>query len=161
MKSNRVLWGLALLLSLACASRAPAPAPTETVEVESAEPPPNASSELTGTSWQLVEFVGGDESRLTPDDKAKYTLHFEQDGQLSARIDCNRGRSSWLSSGPNQLEFGALAITRVACPPASLHDRLVRDWQYVRSYVIRDGHLFVALMADAGIYEFEPLESSN
>jgi para-nitrobenzyl esterase len=26
----------------------------------------------------------------------------------------------------------------------------------VRSYVIRNGHLFVALMADGGVYEFEP-----
>jgi para-nitrobenzyl esterase len=27
---------------------------------------------------------------------------------------------------------------------------------YVRSYVIRNGHLFLSLMADGGIYEFEP-----
>jgi hypothetical protein len=27
---------------------------------------------------------------------------------------------------------------------------------YLRSYVMKDGHLFLALMADGGIYEFEP-----
>jgi uncharacterized lipoprotein YbaY len=33
----------------------------------------------------------------------------------------------------------------------------VKQWPYVRSYVIRDGHLFLSLMADGGIYAFEPL----
>jgi para-nitrobenzyl esterase len=27
----------------------------------------------------------------------------------------------------------------------------------VRSYVIDNGHLFLSLMADGGIYEFEPI----
>lgn len=36
-----------------------------------------------------------------------------------------------------------------------MHDRVVQDWEYVRSYVIQDGHLFLSLMADAGIYEYE------
>jgi len=43
------------------------------------------------------------------------------------------------------------------CPPGSLQDRIVRDWDFVRSYVIKDGHLFLALMADGGIYELEPI----
>ena len=42
------------------------------------------------------------------------------------------------------------------CPPRSLYDRIVKDWTFVRSYVIKDGHLFLSLMADSGIYEFEP-----
>ena len=47
------------------------------------------------------------------------------------------------------------------CPPESLHDRIVRDWEYVRSYVIQDGHLFLALMADGGIYEYEASGGTN
>jgi para-nitrobenzyl esterase len=43
------------------------------------------------------------------------------------------------------------------CPPGSFHDRLVKDWEFVRSYIIKDGHLFLSLMADGGIYEFEPI----
>jgi len=34
---------------------------------------------------------------------------------------------------------------------------MVKQWPYVRSYVIQDGHLFLSLMADGGIYEFEPM----
>jgi para-nitrobenzyl esterase len=82
---------------------------------------------LAGTSWQLVRFQGGDGTVRTPDDKSKYTL-----------------------------EFGAMAMTRAACPPGSLHDQLVKHWPYVRSYLLKGGHLYLSLMADGGIYEFEP-----
>jgi hypothetical protein len=55
---------------------------------------------LGGTSWQLVKCQSMDDKTLIPDDKAKYTLEFGTDGGISARIDCNRGRSTWKSSGP-------------------------------------------------------------
>ena len=117
----------------------------------------NAAAELGGTSWQLVKFQGGDDTTLAPDDKAKYTIAFETDGHVIVRIDCNRGRATWTSPGPNQLQLGPLAHTRAMCPPGSLHDRIVKHWVFVRSYVINQGHLFLSLMADGGIYEFEPV----
>jgi len=82
-----------------------------------------------------VKFQSSDEKTLTPDDKAKYTISFGTDGRVSARIDCNRGAGTWKSSGPNQLQFGPLALTRAACPPGSLHDRIARDWEFVRAFV--------------------------
>jgi len=112
---------------------------------------------LGGTSWQLVKFQGGDDTVLTPDDKSKYTIAFSTDGSLTARLDCNRGRGTWKSTGPSQVQFGPLALTRAMCPNTSLHDQIARQWPYVRSYVLKDGHLFLALMADGGIYEFEPI----
>jgi len=47
------------------------------------------------------------------------------------------------------------------CPPGSLHDQIVKQWPHLRSYVMRDGHLFLSLMADGGIYEFEPMTSDQ
>jgi para-nitrobenzyl esterase len=111
---------------------------------------------LAGTSWQLVQFQGGDDTVLRPDDGSKYTLSFVGDGRLSARVDCNRGSGTWKSSEPGRLEFGPMAITRAFCPPPSLHDQILRQLPHVRSYVVRDGHLFLSLMADGGIFEFEP-----
>jgi para-nitrobenzyl esterase len=122
-----------------------------------APPPTSAQPGLGGTVWQLVRFQGGDDTVLTPDDRTKYTLAFGADGTVTARIDCNRGRGTWTSPGPGQLALGPLALTRAMCPSGSLHDRIVRDWSFVRSYVLRDGHLFLALFADAGIYELEPI----
>jgi para-nitrobenzyl esterase len=123
--------------------------------------PPSTSPGLAGTSWQLVKFQGGDGTTLTPDDGAKYTIEFGDGGVLTARIDCNRGRGTWKSSGSNQLQLGLLALTRAQCPAGSLHDHIVKQWGYIRSYVVKDSHLFLALMADGGIYELEPVKRTK
>jgi para-nitrobenzyl esterase len=119
--------------------------------------PLNAATGLGGTSWQLVKFQGSDDTILVPDDKTKYTIAFAADGELTVRIDCNRGRGTWKLSEAGQLQFGHLALTRALCPPGSLHDSMVKHWEYVRSYFIKDDHLYLSLMADGGVYEFEPI----
>jgi putative lipoprotein len=123
--------------------------------------PTNTAGDLGGTSWQLVRFHGSDDNTLTPDDKAKYTIAFGVDGTVNLQIDCNRGHGTWKSAGPNQVEFGPLALTRAMCPPSPLNDRISKDWEYVRSYTTKDGHLFLSLMADGGIYEFEPISPAG
>lgn len=121
----------------------------------------NRITDISGTSWQLVKFQGGDDTVLMPDDRSKYTVAFGADGAVSARIDCNRGRGTWKSPAASQLRLGPLALTRAKCPPGSLHDHIVKQWEHVRSYTIRDGHLFLSLVADGGIYEFEPVSSAQ
>jgi para-nitrobenzyl esterase len=123
--------------------------------------PQSTAPSLAGTSWQLVKFQGSDDKTMIPDDKAKYTIQFNTDGSLSARIDCNRGRGTWKSSKASHLELGPLALTRAMCPPRSLHDVIVKHWDFIRSYVIRDSYLFLSLMADGGIYEFEPIAGAK
>lgn len=120
-------------------------------------PPPEPPPSLAGTSWQFVRFQGGDGRVQVPDERAKYTVAFGADGNVSVRFDCNRGRGSWKSERPGQVLFGPMAMTRAMCPPGSLHDQFVKHWFYVRSYVTKGGRLYLALMADGGIYEFEPL----
>lgn len=152
-QAARSLCALVVLAFLtgACQTASPAGAPA----VQSSSPP------LEGTSWQLVRFQGGDDTTLTPDDPAKYTIEFGPGGQLTARIDCNRGRGSWTSSGPGQLQFGPMALTRAACPEGSLHDHIVKQLGFIRSYVMRDGRLYLSLMADGGIYEFERIAATE
>jgi putative lipoprotein len=118
---------------------------------------PSPSPTLAGTSWQLVKFQGSDDMTRTPDDRSKYNIEFGSGGRLTARVDCNRGHGTWKSSGSNQIAFRPLALTRAKCPAGSLHDQIVKQWGNIRSYVVRDGHLFLSLMADVGIYEFEPI----
>jgi len=123
--------------------------------------PQAATSTLSGTSWQLVRFQSSDDKTLTPAERVKYTMVFDRDGGVSVRIDCNRGHGTWKSEGPNQLQFGPLALTRAMCPPAPLNDRIPNDWAYVRSYILKNGHLFLSLMADGGTYEFEPFPADS
>lgn len=109
-----------------------------------------------GTSRQLVRFVGKDGATLAPEDRSNYTAAFGADGRLSARVDCNRGAGAWKLGGLNQIHLGPLALTRSACPPHPLTDRLPRDWENLRSYAFKDGHLLLSLEGEGGTYEFEP-----
>ena len=130
--------------------------PALVVSTQTPDPPT-----LNGTSWQLVRFQGGDDAVLTPTDGSRYTITFGDDGRVSARIDCNRGSGTWTSSGPGQLRFGPLALTRAMCAAGSMHDKIAKDWSYIRSYVMKDAHLFLSLMADGGIYEFAPMPGAQ
>lgn len=146
MKSvwNGARFSMAFLLAFVCGSWAQSP-------------PRNSDTGLGGTAWQLVGFQGGDGKTLAPVDKTRFTLTFDASGRVSARMDCNRGTGTWKSQGSNELRFGPLALTRAMCPPDPVGDRLPRDLDQVRSYTIRNGHLFLSLMADSGNYEWEPL----
>lgn len=112
---------------------------------------------LAGTSWKLVRLQGPDEEMSVPDDGSKYTITFGSDGRVTARVDCNRGSSTWRARGTNELQFGSWNMTRAKCPSGSLHDRIVREGAAVRTYYIKDGHLFLSGMSAGGYYELEPV----
>ena len=127
-----------------------------------AQKPPSArpTTVLDGTSWQLVRFQAGDDRTLAPNERTRYTIAFAAGGRVTMRLDCNQGNGTWKSFEPGQLEFGPLTTTRVLCAPGSHYDRLVQDIEHVRSYFLKGGRLFLALMGDGGIYEFEPVPST-
>ena len=89
--------------------------------------PQKAAANLGGTSCRLVKFEGGDGKTLTPEDRSKYTITFEAEGRVSARV----GLQPW-----------------DRCSPAPLNDSISKHSDYVRSYTFKDGHLF--LSADGG-----------
>lgn len=139
---------LALLLGLsACAGNATAPEGT--------------TDPLAGTRWQLDSIDYMDDTSFTPDGSAKYTLEFDATGMVGMQADCNRLRGSYAYNAPSGLEFGALLSTRAACPPGSLYHRVVKDMPFVRSFVIKNGRLHLALMADGGIYNYSPMPSGQ
>jgi heat shock protein HslJ len=116
---------------------------------------PQPPAGLPNTSWQLLEIRNADGTSLHPDDSTKYTVTFEADGNVTARLDCNRGRGTWKSSSPGQIELGPMALTRMMCPPGSLSDRVAKDWSTAQSYAIADGHLRLTFSAGEN-YEFKP-----
>ena len=122
------------------------------------------SRTLAGTSWQLVQFQSMDDAQGTTRiaDPTLYTVSFGADGRVALRLNCNRATGSWQATPAadgmsGSLGFGVLAGTRALCPPPSLDEKLLRDLAYVRGYLLRDGQLHMSLMADAGIYSWQPL----
>lgn len=143
-------------------------APVTTASATSASEPASpaaqnqsGSNELAGTSWQLIKLQTGDETTHVPDDPAKYTITFGSNGRVTARVDCNRGSSTWKAGPGNELRFGSWSRTSAKCPSGSLHDKIVTEGANVRSYSIKDGHLFLSGMAAGGFYELEPLTTKQ
>jgi len=117
----------------------------------------SGANPLSGTSWQLVKFQGPDERIFTPDDKSKYTITFGGNGRITARVDCNRASSTWRVNAKGELQFGSWSRTSAKCGPGSLHDQIVNEGANVRTFEIKNGHLFLSGMAEGGYYELEPL----
>lgn len=130
----------------------------ETDEVTQAPSPESDEAGLASSGplgpWEWVSFQGMDDSTLEVDDPARYTLEIRADG-VSVLADCNRGRGAVKLDG-SMIEFSDIATTRMACPPASLADRYLGYLEYVRSWVLADGDLYLSLMADGGILRFRP-----
>lgn len=118
---------------------------------------------LAGSSWELVAIQSMDDAQGTTRiaKPETFTVSFAADGRADLRIDCNRGNTSWKAnpsadSASGTFEFGPLATTKKMCPPGSLDQKLIRDLPSVRSYLIKNGKLYLSLMADGGIYEWQP-----
>lgn len=115
---------------------------------------------IGGTKWTLIGFQSSDDAMGTvvPPRPERYTLSFEPDGRLTAQLDCNRATGTWQvtsqSSTGGSLAISGGAMTRAMGGPGAMDSRIAADFSRVRSYTLRSGRLYLALEADAGIYEF-------
>jgi len=140
-----------LLLAAAWGPRAEAQTP----------PGPDVLPEaLVGTRWRLVEFRSSDDGigSQRPADASRYTMSLEENGTVSMRLDCNQASGTWTATASgSSFGFGPLRMTRVACQQPSLDSQIARHAEFVSSFLLRDGFLFLNLMADGGTYVWEPL----
>jgi heat shock protein HslJ len=129
-------------------------------------PPEGGVQGLAGSDWQLVEFESSDDAIgvIRPADPSRYALAFGADGRISMQLDCNRGSGTYRdtpSVDGGALDIGPLALTRAACPDPALADQIARHVEYFTTYILRDGRLYVSLMADGGIYVWESAGASR
>jgi heat shock protein HslJ len=118
---------------------------------------------LANTRWRLVEFQSMDNAigRLRPHDPSLYVMQLNADGSVTMQLNCNRATGNW-SAEPaaegtsGRFEFGPLAATRALCPAPSMDERIAADSRFVRGYLLKDGRLYLSLMADGGTYAWEP-----
>ena len=123
-----------------------------------------AGEDLKGTEWQLIEFESMDDTVgiKRPQDPLLYTMSLNSDGSVVMHLNCNIAKGNW-SAKPSSdgisgnFEFGPLISTRAFCPPPSMDQEIIAQAQYIRGYIIKDGRLYLSLMADGGIYAWERL----
>ena len=146
----------------------PPPIPAPVGALTSAETAKPAAGVLAGTHWRLLEIQSMNDTIGTtrPEDPALYTLAFGADGQVAMRLDCNRGTAPFketpaMGGDTGSLAMGPVAMTRASCPPPSLDERIARDTDFVRNYVLRDGRLALTLEANAATYFWESVPAGS
>jgi heat shock protein HslJ len=127
-----------------------------------------SANQLKDTKWRLVKFTSMDDETgvKRPTDPSLYTMALKHDGTVHMHLNCNYANGSWTavssSDGKSgQFTFGPLAVTRALCPPPSMDQHIVSQAQYIRGYLLKDGKLYLSLMADGGIYTWEPVSDST
>jgi len=122
---------------------------------------------LADTRWRLIEFQSMDDAigSLRPADYTLYLMQLHADGYAILQLDCNRATGNWSAqpaaepaSGP--FSIGPLAMTRARCQPPNLDEHFAANAEYVTSYLLQDGRLYLSLLADAGIYTWEALPAA-
>jgi heat shock protein HslJ len=103
---------------------------------------------------------------VRPEDPSEYTMRLAADGTVTMRLNCNRATGTWRAepaddSTSGRFRFGRLAATRAHCPPPSMDEQVAAHAEYVRSYLIEDGRLYLSLLADGGIYVWKPVTTSS
>ena len=53
-----------------------------------------------------MKIEGSDGKLHAPQERSRYMLAFAPHGEISARIDCNRGSGTWSANDSGQLQFG-------------------------------------------------------
>ena len=103
-----------------------------------------AASDILNTSWTLVEVDGA--SVDTAATNRTPTLTLDADGRASGNAGCNQFGGEYELTG-SALRFGALAMTRMACPGRmEVETAYAEALDAAREWRIRDGML--ELLAD-------------
>jgi hypothetical protein len=129
----------------------------------SAGRPVDSNNPLSGTEWRFVEFQSMDDTigTVKPKDPSLFTMRLNNDGTVTMRLDCNSASGTWISEpsddgSSGRFEFGVLAATHAMCPPPNLDEHILAQARYIRGYLLREGKLYLSLLADGGIYAWEP-----
>ena len=113
-----------------------------------------ASDVIVGPVWQWQRTTLGSAPAVVAAGPERYSLSFDGGGRVNVRADCNRGSGSYEVNG-TQIKFGAIALTRMACPPPSQDAEFLRSLVQATSYGLDRGELVLTL-SDGAAMRFKP-----
>jgi heat shock protein HslJ len=116
---------------------------------------PVQENALIGVVWRWVETKEADNTVIAVDTPTSYTLEFTPDGRVQIMADCNSANAMYVLNGTS-LTIQVQEMTTVACQPGSLSERFLRDLNYVVSFAMRNGDLYLTLLSDSGVMKLQP-----
>ena len=111
--------------------------------------------ELEGSSWQLVEIRGFNNTVYTPQNAEDYLLRFRASQRLQIEADCNQAGATWTVEGTT-LSLTELVTTRKLCTAPSLFNRYIMHLGNVISAEQSGDRLVLRAEPGAVELEFEP-----
>jgi heat shock protein HslJ len=102
---------------------------------------PVAPSDVVAQTWELVSLQRDGSDVVVPD-PAKYTLRLEEDGRVGVKSDCNSCGGSYSLSG-SDLEFSAIACTKVACQTPTLDPDYALALEGPKTVSLSDSELII------------------
>jgi heat shock protein HslJ len=111
---------------------------------------------LTGPSWQLTlahEQNPPADTVIAPEDQARYTITFAEDGTAAIKADCNDVTATFESAARGDLSITPGASTMAMCPEDSLGTQFVTWLGGASSYGSGAGKLTIYI-ANEGRLEF-------
>lgn len=102
--------------------------------------------------WQRTSYSHGTETR--PNQPEQYTLRFEPDGVLSAKVDCNAAGGTYRFDG-NRISIKIINSTLMSCAPDSLEQVFQQNLAATAGYFMKDGLLFLDLNHNTGTMAFD------
>jgi heat shock protein HslJ len=135
----------------------PAPATAPAYVPANALPPviTAASDAIVGPVWQWQRTYLGSAPAIVASAPERYSLSFDGGGRVNVRADCNRGSGSY-EVDDTRIKFGAIALTRMACLPASQDAEFLRSLVQATAYTLDRGELVLTL-ADGAAMRFKPV----
>ncbi|WP_052223069.1 META domain-containing protein [Novosphingobium malaysiense] len=115
---------------------------------------------LAETHWQLVsvDYGNGQRKALTPQQRTRHVMTFNDDGKMSLTLDCNRGFADWsagpIEAGNGALSIGPVASTRALCPAPSFGEELAADLPSARGYTLLPGGKGLTIVTDRAAFVF-------
>ncbi|HEY7035486.1 MAG TPA: META domain-containing protein [Thermomicrobiales bacterium] len=120
-----------------------------------ATPEASAAGSLPPVVWRLIAIESAGSPTLVPDDPARYTVQFLEDGSILVRADCNNGRGGYTVEG-YALTIPPFAMTLAACPPPTLDSQFVAALSDVAAFAYARDTLVLTLGDGKGALVFVP-----
>lgn len=100
--------------------------------------PAEKSASLTGTKWVLESMNGREVKLKEPTSEVFMTL---EDGKVNGKAGCNSFFGSYELGEENQLDFGPMGATKMACPDMDIEVFFFTMLDSTRIYTIEGNKL--------------------
>jgi len=104
---------------------------------------------LVGPVWEWQYTSMADDSTITPDDPAKYTVQFSEDGKVSVTADCKQTEGTFTDDG-GTLTIELNPTTMQICSEGSQADEFLKELSFAGTYLFNEGNLVINMKMDGG-----------